>query len=79
MDSEEIDYEGFVDKVLHINDTHRNCGATRGRLGMRKICVDNDGRVLRKLVRLCLAIPDVSEVKGLTNELEALGWIRNNP
>ncbi len=46
---------------------------------MKIICVDDEALVLQLVVRLCEQLPQVSEVKGFTNPLEALEYLKSHP
>lgn len=46
---------------------------------MRIMCVDNNQRDLRKIMKYCLKAPRVSDVVGFTTEKEALTWLRDHP
>ena len=46
---------------------------------MRVICVDDATVILQHTVNLCEAIPQIDEVKGFTNPLEALAFVQENP
>ncbi len=45
---------------------------------MKIICVDDEELVLSLVVHLCKQIPQVSDVKGFTNPLEALEYLKEN-
>jgi len=45
---------------------------------MRIICVDDEELVLNLVVFLCEQLPDIDEVKGFTDSLEALEWLKEN-
>ncbi len=45
---------------------------------MRIICVDDEELVLNLVVYLCEQLPDIDEVKGFADALEALEWLKKN-
>ncbi len=46
---------------------------------MKIICVDDEKNILKLVVYLCEQLPQVSEVKGFTNPLEALEYLKSHP
>ena len=46
---------------------------------MRIMCVDNNKRDLRRIMKRCLKAQRVSDVVGFTTENEALQWLREHP
>lgn len=45
---------------------------------MKVICVDDEELVLNLVVFLCEQLPEVDEVKGFSDSLKALEWVREN-
>lgn len=45
---------------------------------MRIMCVDNNKRDLRRIMKCCLKAQRVSDVVGFTTENEALQWLRGH-
>ena len=43
---------------------------------MRVICVDDAAVILEHTVKLCEGMPQIDEVKGFTNPLEALDFVK---
>ena len=46
---------------------------------MRMICVDDATVILEHTVKLCEGMPQIDEVRGFTNPLEALDFVKENP
>lgn len=46
---------------------------------MRVICVDDAAVILEHTVKLCEGMPQIDDVKGFTNPLEALDYVKENP
>ena len=45
---------------------------------MRLVCVDDEELVLNLVVYLCEQLPQADEVKGFTDSVEALEWLKKN-
>ena len=46
---------------------------------MRVICVDDATVILQHTLKLLEEMPQIDEVKGFTNPLEALDFVKENP
>ena len=46
---------------------------------MRVICVDDAAVILEHTVKLCEGMPQIDDVRGFTNPLEALDYVKENP
>ena len=46
---------------------------------MRVICVDDATVILQHTLKLLEGLPQIDEVKGFTNPLEALDFVKENP
>ena len=45
---------------------------------MRAICVDDEKLLMEHTVSMCAELPQLDEVKGFTQPMEALTWLENN-
>ena len=46
---------------------------------MRIMCVDNDQTALRRIMKYCSELQEVTDVVGFTTEMEAMAWLRFHP
>ena len=46
---------------------------------MRAICIDDEELILNMTVTMCQDLPQIDEVQGFTDAVEALKWMEYHP